>query len=186
MSRKSAQLIWFLKITPPPCFLLFFGPKMCWRGNFDNYRGGGVRNPVNYGPKQSDNYTRLRKRERGIVVHDWKTWRDRDWEKAEEEVEKKKKLIIIILIIIIIQIVWNNVVLLVVAKVLFVTMMLVRMIVVRVIIREMREVAVSKMVMNMMLDRKTAVRWLSMSNMIVTIIILANFCFGIERWWLRL
>ena len=45
-----------------------------------------------------------------------------------------------------------------VAKVLFVTMMLVRMIVVRVIIREMREVAVSKMVMNMMLDRKTAVR----------------------------
>ena len=45
-----------------------------------------------------------------------------------------------------------------VAKVLFVTMMLVRMIVVRVIIREMREVAVSKMVMIMMLDRKTAVR----------------------------
>ena len=42
--------------------------------------------------------------------------------------------------------------------VLFVTMMLVRMIVVRVIIREMREVAVSKMVMIMMLDRKTAVR----------------------------
>ena len=45
-----------------------------------------------------------------------------------------------------------------VAKVLFVTMMLIRMIVVRVIIREMREVAVSKMVMIMMLDRKTAVR----------------------------
>ena len=45
-----------------------------------------------------------------------------------------------------------------VGKVLFVTMMLIRMIVVRVIIREMREVAVSKMVMIMMLDRKTAVR----------------------------
>ena len=45
-----------------------------------------------------------------------------------------------------------------VAKALFVTMMLIRMIVVRVIIREMREVAVSKMVMIMMLDRKTAVR----------------------------